>query len=83
MTLNSIFFIISGKYCKTYSACKARFPLNKTKSLISVLTRYDVSGAQTWMVGRAYRGVVGYVEQVNPVSDPRQRELCTNDCEVR
>ena len=52
--------------------------------IISVLLycRYDVSGAQTWMVGRAYRGVVGYVEQVNPGSDPSERALCTNDCEV-
>lgn len=44
--------------------------------------RYDVSGAQTWLVGRAYRGVVGYVEQVNPGSDPSERALCTNDCEI-
>ena len=45
--------------------------------------RYDVSGAQTWMLGRAYRGVVGYVEQVNPHSDPSNRTRCTKDCEVR
>ena len=51
--------------------------------LIPFSNRYDVSGAQTWMLGRAYRGVIGYVEQVNPGSDPRQRALCTNECEVK
>ena len=44
--------------------------------------RYDVSGAHTWMLGRAYRGAVGYVEQVNPHSDPSHRSRCVSDCEV-
>jgi ceramide kinase len=45
-------------------------------------TRYDVSGTQTLLAGRSYRGVVSYVEEVNPSSKPEERKLCTSKCDI-
>lgn len=44
--------------------------------------RYDLSGAQTILANQSYQGLVGFVKDSDPASDPITSDYCSSSCSV-